>query len=282
MSGKSKYRIAKDRLPARVSGPWAEEKLEILRRYMSTVTTAMKNSQWKGCCYIDLLAGCGRCILEGSDHEFDGSPLIALKCEPAFKALVFVEADRALVAALKTRTTTSALIQPEIIPENCNDSATIGKIRNAVPTNMLGICFVDNLGWDVSLSAISRIVASRQIDLVVTFQESAFTRNVSRAFKEPKISAQFDSALGTGWRNAVAAFEAKKTSAPDVAAALADYYTDRLKRLGYNYATRLNDPMKNRMNATLYRLVSFSKHPLGGKLFGAVSKSVAAPRLDFG
>jgi len=241
----------------------------------------MKNSRWQGCCYIDLLTGCGRCVLENSDQEFDGSPLIAVKCEPAFKALVFVEADGELVTALRARTA-SAPVQPQIILGNCNDSATISKIRQAVPANMLGICFVDNLGWEVSLSAISRIVASRHIDLVVTFQESAFTRNVPRAFKEPKMSAQFDAALGPGWRQAVADFEARKTSAPDVATALADFYTDRLKLLGYKYATRLNDSMKNSMNATLYRVVSFSKHPLGGKLFGAVSKSVAAPKLDFG
>ena len=38
MSGKSRYLDAQDRLPARVSGPWAQEKLQVLRRYRQPVS----------------------------------------------------------------------------------------------------------------------------------------------------------------------------------------------------------------------------------------------------
>ena len=37
VSGKSEYRTASDGLPARVSGPWAEDKLEALAGYSRIV-----------------------------------------------------------------------------------------------------------------------------------------------------------------------------------------------------------------------------------------------------
>lgn len=150
-----------------------------------------------------------------------------------------------------------------------------------MPRDALTIAFIDNLGWDVSLSTISRIAADRRMDLIVTFQISALTRNVQQALKDPAIGTQWDAHLVNGWRKAVADFEVKRTQAPNVGAALADYYADRLSKLGYKYRQQLNDTMKNTRNATLYRVMCFSKHQLGGKLFGAVSKSVDAPTLNF-
>jgi three-Cys-motif partner protein len=170
---------------------------------------------------------------------------------------------------------------PTIIEGDCNDSATIAAIRKAVPSNTLGIVFVDNVGWDVNLNTISRVVADRKMDLIVTFQVSALKRNVSRALNEPKIGAQWDRFLGVGWQKVVADFEARKIQAPDVGAALGDYYADRLLKIGYRYGCPLNDTMRNTRNAPLYRIMSFSKHPLGQRLFRAVSKSVDAPSFNF-
>jgi len=265
-----------------VSGAWAEEKLEALRRYLNVVLTAMRTSEgWKGCCYVDLLAGGGRCILENG-HEFDGSPIIALRSSLPFARVVLVEEHPKLAAALRARTLNDLNPAPSIIEGDCNEPTTLRSVLEAIPRNMLTIAFVDNLGWEVRLSTISKLASNRRMDLVVTFQTSAFKRNVSRALKEPNIEQQFNSYLGVGWRRAVADFEARKTTAPDVGAALADYYTERLKNLGYRYAQPLYQPMKNTRNAELYRVLLFSKHPLGKRLFGAVSKSIAPPTLDFG
>jgi three-Cys-motif partner protein len=188
---KSTYRVARDGLPARVSGHWAQEKLQVLQRYLDVVVPAMKKSDWGGLCYVDLLAGGGRCVLE-SGEEFDGSPLIALRCTPPFSSAVFVEQDPRLVAALKARTIHRNTPCPTIIAGNCNDTVVIAAIRRAVPANTLAVTFVDNLGWEVSLSAISRIVANRRMDLVVTFQVSALKRNLARALSEPAIATQWD------------------------------------------------------------------------------------------
>jgi three-Cys-motif partner protein len=206
---KSAYRIARDGLPARVSGPWAREKLQALQRYLDVVVTAMKKSDWGGLCYVDLLAGGGRCVLE-SGEEFDGSPLIALSRTPPFSAAVFVEQHPKLVAALQARTAERSTPVPKIIAGDCNDANVIAAIRQAVPSNTLAVTFVDNLGWEVSLSAISRVVANRRMDLVVTFQVSALKRNLARALSEPEMTRQWDGFFGRGWRKGCRGFRSTK------------------------------------------------------------------------
>ena len=52
---------AHDGLPARVSGPWSQEKLTYVQRYAGAFMTAMapkrKPSQWSELVYLDFLAG---------------------------------------------------------------------------------------------------------------------------------------------------------------------------------------------------------------------------------
>src|SRR4051794_11756071 len=100
MSG-STYRLADDGMPARVSGEWAQEKLGALSGYFDIVNKAMgQRSTFQKVCYVDLMAGGGKCVLKRSFVEFDGSPLIALASTPPFSSLVFVEKHPDLFEAL--------------------------------------------------------------------------------------------------------------------------------------------------------------------------------------
>ena len=171
MSGKSEYRTATDGLPARVSGPWAEDKLEALSGYSRIVLRAVKG-KWKSLCYVDLLAGGGKCISRTSAREFDGSPLLALELnEPAFSKVVLVESDHKLCTALRSRTQ-AANDRTTIIEGDCNAANVIRSIRQTVSSQALSIVFVDNLGFDVTFSTISRIVDGRAMDLIVTFKSA--------------------------------------------------------------------------------------------------------------
>jgi hypothetical protein len=76
----------------------------------------------------------------------------------------------------------------------------------------------------------------------------------------------------------VAAFNLKKSTAPDVGSLLADFHADQLATLGYHHRQQLNRTMKNTRQAPLYRLMLFSRHPLAAKLFGAISASTPAQR----
>jgi three-Cys-motif partner protein len=82
-----------------VSGDWAQEKLHYLGGYMGIFNGGMKNL-WPHRTYLDLMAGPGRCVLDDSDEEFDGSPLRALKCEPPFTSVLLVESSPKLLRDL--------------------------------------------------------------------------------------------------------------------------------------------------------------------------------------
>jgi three-Cys-motif partner protein len=276
MSSKSEYRIANDGYPARLSGRWAVEKLDAAHDYLHIVAKAMK-TKWS-VSFVDLLAGCGRCI-QSNKHEFDGSPLIALKCTPSFASVVLVEQEPTLVAALKARTASYAP-SPTIIASDCNDLDTISAIREAVPSNNLGVVFVDNLGLDVTFRTLKRLTYQRRMDLLITFQVSTLRRNAGRAYREAALGSKWDNYFGDpGWRQVIEQFEARKISAPDLGVALGDFYGSQLGTLGYGPPTQLPRPMKNRRNGQLYRVMLFSKHPLGSKLFTAISKSKQQPSL---
>jgi len=272
LSGKSEYRTATDGLPARVSGPWAEDKLDALSRYSRIVLRAVKN-KWKGLCYVDLLAGGGKCILRGTNKEFDGSPLLAIECnDPAFTTVVLIESDDRLCRALRTRTA-AASDRATIIDGDCNDADVIRQVRRAVPTGALSIVFVDNLGLNVTFSTISRIVDGRAMDLIVTFQVSDLKRNARLALTNETEAGRWDRFFGTpDWRRVIAEFEAKRIAAPDLGSALADFYAERLAKLGYNERGQMNRTMANTRGAPLYRVMLFSKHPLARKLFSVASR----------
>ena len=172
------YLIAADGLPARVSGAWARDKLYYVERYFTIFNKGMYK-KWPRRFYVDLMAGPGRCITAERD-EFDGSPLLAVRSEPAFERCIFVESAPTLLDALRIRSE-EYLERASILPGDCNDVGTINSIRNALPNSALGIAFVDNLGLDVTFASLDALTNGRKIDLLITLQVSDLTRNADNA-----------------------------------------------------------------------------------------------------
>ena len=99
-----------------VVGPWAADKLDRLRKYLSAYTTIMKDQRWcRGFYYIDAFAGPGEHQIRSKDpssHKsrnllldiasfgqsqdeqqqfLAGSPRVALELKHPFTGYVFVE-----------------------------------------------------------------------------------------------------------------------------------------------------------------------------------------------
>src|SRR5712692_823891 len=110
-------RRAQDGLPARVSGPWTQEKLLWVEKYASAFMKAMapkrKEGLWTELVYVDLLAGPGRGIDRDSRSEFDGSPLRALKITPAFDRLFLSDLKKKNIDALQRRIAPSDLARTD-------------------------------------------------------------------------------------------------------------------------------------------------------------------------
>ena len=87
MSGQTLV-TASDGLPALVTGQWSTDKHDYIHRLAGIFSTGMKN-QSKFRCFIDLFAGPGLCVLEGTQAEIPGSPLRAIDLRDQFTNYVF-------------------------------------------------------------------------------------------------------------------------------------------------------------------------------------------------
>jgi three-Cys-motif partner protein len=272
MAGSSKYRASRsDGLPCRVSGVWAQEKLYYVGRYMAIVNGGMKN-RWPQRAFVELMAGPGRCILENSDEEFDGSPLLALKCEPGFTSVVLVESDERLLDALRARTAEFGT-RAEVLPGDCNDVAVVERIRDTISPNALTLAFVDMLGLDVTFATLKRLTTGRKIDLVITFQVNDLVRNVPSILEGRVDGERLDQFFGTSaWRHVVAAAEGGKLTTSEIGDALTEYYVRRLGTLNYQHVAPLHVLMKNTRNAPLYRLILAARHERATDFFAKISK----------
>lgn len=261
-----------DGLPVRDSGPWAVEKLYYVRRYMSIFNAGMKNL-WAQRGYIDLMAGPGRGIDRETNDEFDGSPLLALQCDPPFTQAVFVDDDPDSTSALSSRTESQAA-RRTVLTADCNAPATIAEVRRIIGSNTLTLCFVDNLGLNVVFETIRALVAGgRPIDLIFTFQVNDLTRNIDEALTSAADGARFDAFFGEPrWREVIARHDRGEGTRSDRATALADFYGEQLGTLGYGQVAQLHRLMKNTRNAPLYRLLLASQHPRAVDFFHKIAR----------
>ena len=79
-------------------GPWTEEKLDILKKYLYAYTTALKNQPFR-LIYIDAFAGTGEVELtsadEGKKEFIEGSARIAVDVDDKpFDEYIFIEKDQ--------------------------------------------------------------------------------------------------------------------------------------------------------------------------------------------
>lgn len=82
-----RVRKAADHLRARVNGAYAEDKLSFLDRYLPPALT-VTSKWWPERVYLDLFAGPGLNIVDGTAHEYEGAALRALRARSSNKSAV--------------------------------------------------------------------------------------------------------------------------------------------------------------------------------------------------
>jgi len=259
------YKLASDKLLARKSFAYAEDKLHYVQQMQSIFATGMKNL-WPELTYIDILAGPGRCIIEETGREFPGSPVLSL--DAPFTKRIFVESDPPLVSALRQRVPTDCIV----LEGSCSDPHVISEIRKHTGRG-LGLMFVDNLGMTVPFSTIEELTAGRRCDLLIVFQLQDPTRNseaVTLGVDDPERWTKF---FGTdAWQNVVGDLRSMNSRASEITAALEDLYVKQLGTIGYPHVARGRDVIKNSRNAPMYRLMLASRHPLGEEFFKKIER----------
>lgn len=253
--------IASDGYPAMVVGPWAREKLHYVRGYCSIFEGGMKH-KWPTRTYIDLFAGPGRCIVDDSGEEIDGSPLVALKTQVPFTHYFFNDADPRVTEALTSRIAAIGSPNVRISTRECNE--VIDELAKRLPRSSLDFCFIDPFAWEIRFESIRKLTEGRRIDLLITFHCGSMKRVVDNP---PTELHEFFG--DTTWQTEYKA--ARATGRREGTRILLDAYESRLRNLGYVFIGD-RPSISSRRNVLLYHMVFASKHERGADFWEKISR----------
>ncbi len=268
---------ASDSLLARCVGPWSVDKLFYVRNYLELFSRAMRDT-FQERHYLDLFAGPGRCILDDSSGEIDGSPLVALKIPFRFSKYHVVDADPAVMGALKARVELAGGGKVTSFYEgDVND--LIDSLVKGIPSHALSVAVVDPTGLHLRFETLRRLTDGRRVDLIYVFPEGmAVKRNLEKFLAEE--TSPLDEALGSSeWRaRARIQLRLPDPANPDqhweeMGRPIVEMFRHGLTGLGYQ-EVRLGSEIviKNTKNVPLYYLVFASKHRLGHTFWDAIRR----------
>ena len=168
-------------------GPWTNEKLGILRRYLDAYTTALKNQPFN-LIYVDAFAGSGSWTPRsgysvedyGDFREFhSGSSKIALEIsDKAFDRLVFIDIDPQNINSLETLRNEFPNRKVEIVNEDAN--IVLPKLCGELTDFDRAVVFLDPYATEVAWSTVEAIAHSKKIDCWILFPLMAVTRMMTR------------------------------------------------------------------------------------------------------
>lgn len=256
--------IASDGLVARNSGPWAEDKLAALDRYVAIFTRAMTEKFANGLVFVDLMAGPGVCVDTRSviRREFNGSTLRALDARPVFSHVVAIESDADYAAALRARARRHPRwMACDVRHADCNRDASIDRVRE-VTRSALGLMFVDLIGTEVEMDTLRQMTTGRHIDLVITWPEMDAQRNRGMLVGAAN-RARWQRFLGSASHVDRVARVGPARRVRELRVA----YVEELNRLGY--VCEFHPAVRNLRGGILYRPLFATRHALGLKFWGA-------------
>jgi len=172
----------------RFGGDWTERKLDIVAKYLSAYTTALKNTTFEKL-YVDAFAGTG---YRGARREDDGGPASsalllpdladaepqallegsarrALATDPCFDRYVFIEREAIRCAQLETLKTDFPAIAGSIEIRQGEANAEIQSLCAGDWRTRRAVLFLDPYGMQVEWATIEAIARTQAIDLWILF-----------------------------------------------------------------------------------------------------------------
>ncbi len=264
----------------RFGGDWTNAKLDVLAKYLSAYTKALKNQPFtKG--YIDAFAGTGyRTMCEDEDESsqellfpepqagerealLEGSATLALKTKPRFDGYVFIERSSARCAQLEALKEEFPDLAPDIQIREGEANAEIQKLCALPWQRRRAVLFLDPYGMQVEWTTIEAVARTHAIDTWLLFPLGvAVTRLLTKSGKIPDAwRRSLDRLLGTtDWYDEFYRVEKTFTlfgQEERVVRATADsigrYFNKRLKTV---FADVADQPgvLRNSANVPLYLL----------------------------
>ncbi len=260
----------------RFGGPWTEQKLEILRRYLDAYTTALKNQPFQ-LTYVDAFAGAGSYAEATSEyaefHEMrSGSTRIALDVDDRpFDRLVFIEKDALAAESLLILTNDYRGRQIDVIPGDAN--MVIPRFCARMTPNDRAVVFLDPYATQVSWDTVAAIAETRKIDCWILFPLMAVTRMMPT---EGRPSEQWASRLdfvfgGRHWEETyhdspqLSLFDSEPRSERNPGSRqIAQTYRQRLEEV-FSEVAPTSRTLVNSTNSPLFELFFAASNPAGSR-----------------
>ncbi|MCY3693381.1 MAG: three-Cys-motif partner protein TcmP, partial [Chloroflexi bacterium] len=206
-------------------GTWTQNKLQILRGYLESYTTALKKQDFN-LVYVDAFAGTGYINPNSPDEKqaqpvwgeeldeearefFKGSTRLALEvADRPFDKFLFIEQNRSFIGALNALKEEFADREIQTWPGDAND---VLRLWCEVQSERLGtpwwgeraVIFLDPFATEVEWTTVSAIAATKSVDVWILFPISALTRNLpTERLPYPGNATMLDRVYGGAeWRN---------------------------------------------------------------------------------
>lgn len=265
-----------DGLPMRLSGDWATEKLDYLRRYIDVFETSMRN-KWDERNYIDLFTGPGKNHVRETGLILLGSPLIALNTRYPFTGYFFIDSSEEYTFALDQRCINSQHYSNIVIRSgDCNVLIDdIFMTLKKSERSSLNLAFLDPEGLELQWSTVAKLASVRRMDLIIHYSQTGLNRAMPDAFESNEQTMIDRFFGGLEWREIYKKY--KRREEQFIHRQLMDLYKKKLHALGYAEVLRddeTNDEplIRNaKRNSPLYRLLFASKHPLGHEFWQKIT-----------
>jgi len=262
-------------------GPWTLQKHALIKLYAEIFSTSMKD-KWSSRVFLDLFAGAGRGLIEGTKRIIPGSPMIAMAVPNPFTHYVFCEANHACADALRKRlpTLTPAGSSATVVEADVNahvDRATAALPMHGSGQTVLTLCLVDPFKIKDLDFGIIRRLAQRKVDflcLLPTFMDA--NRN-EKVYLAPG-NKNLDRFLGqAAWRTRWANRTNPNLQFGDF---VRQEFEDGMKAMEYLVSPGASRIVQHDEGAKLYHLELFSRHPLAEK-FWKDSLKYTTPQSTF-
>lgn len=165
----------------RFGGPWTDEKLQVVLKYLGFYTAALGGKFGK-LIYIDAFAGTGSREFDdeaGETQSSDGSALRAIQVEPSFDEYIFIEKDPEKALELGRNLLSRSGRNARVICGDANDEL-LKLLQSWNKYSNRGVVFLDPFAMHVNWTVLQAIARTEGLDLWLLFPFGAVARTMPR------------------------------------------------------------------------------------------------------